>query len=161
MINNIFIIFNFFIVFSCDLVFNLIQLVRLNNNGKLKMSENKKLKRFKHLCSEAVLDFKAGPQDENTEYIAKQFQTLKDFEKVKPRIMPPEKSMALVFINMYLEKSLISSTSESEIVRAFLPQISEVEQEQKFMHDYIKERYEFLADGRIVTLNKSHSFLKV
>ena len=120
------------------------------------MNDKKKLKIFKDFCNEAVLDFKAEPCDETTEYIAKQFQTLIDLEEVKPRVMPPEKGMALMFINKYLEKSLTTGavlSAEMIFGGANLAQLVDLEKEQQFMHNYINERYNIEIDGQMITLN--------
>ena len=132
------------------------------------MNENKKLKRFKKYCNETILDFKDETildYGHDDEYIVKQFQTVIDFEKVKPRIMPVEKAKALIFINQYLEQAP-SSKDFAKGVESFLglsehdiKNLDNLERERQFMHEYINERYNF--DGRMITLNKSHSFLKV
>ena len=122
------------------------------------MNEKKKLERFKKYCNETILDFKNGIRDEDGDYIIKQFQAMIDFEEVKPRIMPPAKGMALVFINQYLEKSLLGGSAVLTAEMIFgggidITGVAEIDKEHQFMNDYLNERYNFDMGGRMVTLN--------
>jgi hypothetical protein len=112
---------------------------------KGRMKKLQELKKIRGLLREHQLDFQAmGCHD-----IALMFETVENWEKVEPSVMPPIKGSALMFIHDYIMATLAGYEPLPPIDIDFVEEArNTINKEKIIILDWIQSRY-IVWQGRI------------